>query len=683
MAVTGTATDATQHVTRGRRVAAAAGLVAGIIALVVPVPVVALVVGADRYGFSAGDLVWMLAWTAVGTLGAYVAARQPRNAVGWLLLAAGALVDTAMLVDVASLSLLTRPEVHPIGVALNWVQSLMFMPALVCALPLGLLLFPTGSPPTRRWRWVVPVAIAAGTLSVVENGLRPGPMGTGSESVDNPLGWRSGAAVVAVVGRLWPALLLVATVAAAISVIGRYRRATALERRQLLWLVWAVSVGVTLIAVGAAYDAVAGLGDGAGSLLSATLVVLLPAAATVAIVRHHLYDVEVLVRRSVVFLLLSALAGAGYVAVVLLFAVAGGDSRTRGLVATLVATCIAVPAYDRIRRVVDRRLFGDRADPYRALSALATRLGHASDARSGLSEVAMATAASLRAPYLAVEGQEARPLAATGLASAGPTLVIDLPHQGKPVGRLVVAWRTPTEPYSLADRRLLADLASQVGAAVALVQLTDDVQRARERLVLGREDERRRLRRDLHDVIGPTLAGATLRVALARDALSTDAQRASDLLSDAQGHLEATVGQVRDLVYGLRPPALDDLGLVGALRERVAALDPSNVVRVRVQEPLPVLPAAVEAATYRIVIEALTNTLRHSHFDTGTIDVRCQSDGGRNGLLVSVADNGVGLHGAAPGVGIHSMTERAEELGGRLTMESSPGGTIVRAWLPR
>jgi two-component system NarL family sensor kinase len=679
MAVTGITTDATQQATRNRRI----GVVVGLVALVIPVIAVSVVVGASWYGFSAGDLVWMLAWTAVGALGAYVAARRPRNPVGWLFLAAGALVATAMLVDVASLALLTRRGAHPAGVAMQWVQRVMFMPALVCALPLGLLLFPTGSPPTRGWRWVVPVAVTAATLSVVETGLRPGPMGTGPESVDNPLGWRSGASVIAVVGRLWPALLLLAIVGAGISVIGRYRRATALERRQLLWLVWAVAVGVALAAAGAAYDAVAGLGDGAGALLSATLVVLLPAAAAIAIVRHHLYDVELLVRRSVVFLLLSALVAAAYVAVALIFAVAGGDSRTRGLVATLVATGVAVPAYDRIRRAVDRRLFGDRADPYRALSALAARLGRASDARSGLVDVARATAASLRAPYLAVEGQDARLLAATGITSDGPTLAVDLPHQGKPVGRLVIAWRTRTEPYSLADQRLLHDLAPQVGAAVTLLQLTGDVQRAREQLVLGREDERRRLRRDLHDGIGPTLAGATLRVALARDAVGTDPQRAQDLLSDVQGELEATVGQIRQLVYGMRPPALDDLGLVGALRERVAALDPSDLVRVTVQEPLPPLPAAVEVAAYRIAIEALTNTLRHSHFDTGIIDVRCHSDGGRDGLLVSVADDGVGLGSAAPGVGIRSMTERAEELSGRLTMESSAAGTTVCAWLPR
>ncbi|HEX5995352.1 MAG TPA: histidine kinase [Jiangellales bacterium] len=676
-------TDATPQMSRVAGICAVACLVAAVNALVIGVVVVTSVVVAGRSTLSIQDLIWMVAWTTVGALGAFVAARRPRNPVGWLFLAAGALVATGMVVDVASLALLARPGSERTGALLRWVQNLMFVPALVCALPLGLLLFPTGSPPTRRWRWVIPVAVAAAVLSVVQAGVRPGSIGDASVPVDNPFAWRSGGAVVSVVGTLWPALLLLATVAAVASVIARYRRATVLERRQLLWLVWAVSVGVILIAAGAAYDAVAGLTESAGALLSAMVVVLLPTAATIAIVRHHLYDVELLVRRSVVFVALSGLVALAYVAVVLLFAVAGGDNRAGALVATLVVTCIAIPAYHRIRRVVDRRLFGDRADPYRALSALASRLGRASDARTGLAEVATATAGALRAPYVAIEGSDVRPLAATGTPSGGPALIVDLAHQGKPVGRLVVAWRTRADPYSVADLRLLNDLAPQVGAAIALLQLTDDVQRAREQLVLGREDERRRLRRDLHDGIGPALAGATLRVALARDAVSTDAERAQALLSDAEEQLEATVRQVRDLVYGLRPPALDDLGLVGALRERVAALDPSETIRVQVDEPFPTLPAAVEAAAYRIVIEALTNTLRHAHAQTGTVSIRCHSDAGRDGLLVSVADDGVGLDGTTPGVGIHSMAERAEELGGRVTVDSSRAGTTVRAWLPR
>ncbi|MGC5022261.1 GAF domain-containing sensor histidine kinase [Micromonospora sp. DT47] len=683
MAANGMTTDATPQVARVAKIGAVACLVAGVAALLIAVVVVTLVVVADRSGLSVEDLVWMVAWTGVGALGAFVAARRPRNPVGWLFLAAGALVATAVMVDVASLSLLAKSGADRTGVLLRWVQNLMFVPALVCALPLGLLLFPTGSPPTRRWRWVIPVAVTAAVLSIVEAGVRPGPIGDGSVPVDNPFAWRSGAAVVSVVGTVWRTLLLLAAVAAVGSVVARYRRATVLERRQLLWLVWAVSVGVILEAAGAAYDAVAGLPEGAGALLSATVVVLLPTAATIAIVRHHLYDVELLVRRSLVFVALSGLVAVAYVAVVLLFAVAGGDSPASGLVATLVAACIAVPAYHRIGRVVDRRLFGDRADPYRALAALGSQLGRASDARSGLAEVAVATAASLRAPYVAIEGLDVRPLAATGTRSGGPALVVDLAHQGKPVGRLVVAWRTRADPYSVADLRLLTDLAPQVGAAIALLQLTDDVQRAREYLVLGREDERRRLRRDLHDGIGPTLAGATLRVALARDAVSTDAERARALLSDAEEQLEATVRQVRELVYGLRPPALDDLGLVGALRERVATLDPSETIRVQVDEPLPTLPAAVEAAAYRIVVEAVTNTLRHSRARTGVISLRCQSDGGRDGLLVSVADDGVGLDGTAPGVGIRSMTERAEELGGQVTVDASRTGTTVHAWLPR
>ncbi|MGH9258626.1 MAG: sensor histidine kinase, partial [Acidimicrobiales bacterium] len=249
--------------------------------------------------------------------------------------------------------------------------------------------------------------------------------------------------------------------------------------------------------------------------------------------------------------------------------------------------------------------------------------------------------------------------------------------------QLTVGPRAPGEALAGADRRLLEDLAGQVGVAVHAVRLTADLQRSRQRLVSAREEERRRLRRNLHDGLGSALAGLALQAGTARAVLGTDPTTADAQLAKLEGGIQALLADIRRLVYDLRPPALDELGLVAAIRQQAAtfatAPDAPLQVRVDAADDLPPLPAAVEVAAYRIATEAITNVSRHAGARTCTI--RLVLDGT---LELEVRDDGAGLPaGYRAGIGLASMRERAAELGGSCTIQPGPvGGTRVLARFP-
>jgi signal transduction histidine kinase len=291
-----------------------------------------------------------------------------------------------------------------------------------------------------------------------------------------------------------------------------------------------------------------------------------------------------------------------------------------------------------------------------------------------------------------------RSAAAYGSPTAEPE-ALPLIYQREEIGRLVIAPRAPGEEFSQGDRRLLEDLARQAEVAVHAVRLTTDLQRSRESLVTTREEERRRLRRDLHDGLGPTLASFALRLNAARKLVRPKPEDAEEMLSRLKDQTQDTVGDVRRLVYGLRPPALDDLGLVAAISQQAEshgfvyggysedaatmAVEEDRVVfSSEAPEDLLPLPAAVEVACYRIVQEALTNVARHAHAKTCHVDLSVDRAGGV--LELEVRDDGVGMpETRRAGVGLSSMRERAEELGGTCVVEPGPeGGTRVLARLP-
>jgi len=529
------------------------------------------------------------------------------------------------------------------------------------------------------------VAAAIAVLLVAQL-VAPGPIGNERGHPDNPLGIPGALPLLEFVFLGGLLALLAATLASLVSLVGRFRRARGQERQQLKWfayaaVVLAVSLTLSFTPWNSYWIGLAGLG-------------LFTTGIAVAILRHHLYDIDLLINRTLVYGLLTALVVGLYVATVSLLGVV---LRQRGgllssLVATGVVAVVFQPLRERLQRAVNRLLYGDRQDPYKVLAALGQRLEATVAPKAVLPGVVETIAGALRLPYVAIEllgrGDDLELVAVFG-GVVGEPLAVPLVYRAEPIGRLLLGPRAPGEPFSPADRRLLADLAGPVAMAASAVQLTTDLQRSRQRLVTALEEERRRLRRDLHDGLGPALAGVTLEIGAARNLLGRDPAAADALLVRLQADTKAATAEIRRVVYGLRPPALDELGLVGAIREeagRFAAAEhaggpagPGLLVSVQAPEGLDGLPAAVEVAAYRIALEALTNVARHADASRCTIELALH-----DGLELAVTDDGTGLPADyRAGVGLGSLRERAAELGGACTIESvASGGTCVRASLP-
>ncbi len=333
-------------------------------------------------------------------------------------------------------------------------------------------------------------------------------------------------------------------------------------------------------------------------------------------------------------------------------------------------------------------MYGERDDPYAAVSRLGERLGTTLEPEAVLPTIVETVREALKLPYAAIALPRDGGFEVASVSGEEPLtdpLVLPLSYGGAAVGRLLLGPRAGQTDFSPADLRLLDGLARHAGVAVHGVRVMADLRRSREGLVLAREEERRRLRRDLHDELAPTLAALGLTAATVGELIPTDPKKAASTNEKLRSAIRATVGDVRRLVYDLRPPALDDLGLVVAIEERASRLEAEQGLRVTVEAPeeLPALPAAVEVAAYRIAQEALTNVSRHARAGACSVRLACTESPGR-ALTVEVTDDGVGLPDEpGGGVGLHSMRERAAELGGSCEIElSSPTGTRVFVRLP-
>jgi signal transduction histidine kinase len=472
----------------------------------------------------------------------------------------------------------------------------------------------------------------------------------------------------------------------------RYVRvSTAEERRQTRWLIalfgvyFSYSIGFTW------YIGTVGSPDGRHTLLRTGLFVLaylLELAVAFGIVvalRRGLYDLGRVAGRTLVYALLTVCVVGLYVLLVggISVLLRPGSNMLVSLLATGVVAVAFQPLRAALQRGVNHLIYGRRDEPYHVLALLGQRLGGALSPQDMLPTVAATVRDALRLPYVAVTrsdwGGEA--LVSVSGEPAGPVLALPLLFQGEPIGRLVAAQRSPEEPFTAHERRLLETLAQHISIAAHAVRLTDDLQRSRERLVTAREEERRRLQRDLHDELGPTLASMSMQLDAGRALLAEDREAGEALLEEVQAQLRETIGSVRRLVHQLRPPILDQLGLAGAIREHALRVERGSGVQVRLDLPaaLPTLSAAVEVAAYYIVVEALNNMARHASARRCAVRLRAA-----DALLIAVADDGVGVPAQpALGVGLRSMRERATEVGGELWVgPGESGGTTVRAALP-
>lgn len=634
-----------------------------------------------------GAVAWGVGWLAFAVAGALILARLPRHRMGWLLagvallnalgLAVYAYAERAVVVAAGSL---------PASELALWLSNWVVIPPTPLLAIFAFLLFPDGHPLTPRWRWVGWLSLAAVALVAAHAALAPGVPEGGLGPNPYPV---EGADVLAAA---WLAVSLCA-VLAVVSLVLRYRRGNALERQQIRWIAAAGAV----VALGLVGDSIYSAASEHGGLLPLPLVelslVLMAAGIAIAVLRYRLYDLDLVVNRTLVYGLLTVLVVAGYVGLVLgLAALLDSSGLGVSLVATAVVAVAIQPLRSVIQRRVDRLMYGDRDDPYRALSRLGERLGVALDPNEVLPTIVEEVATGLRLPYAAIELHEdggRRVAASHGSLRDGRPVGLPLEYRGEPVGELLVGHRAPGESLAPADLRLLADLARQAGVAAHAVRLTQDLRRSRERLVAAREEERRRLRRDLHDGLGPTLAGISLEVESARALVEPDPAAARDLLERIKTEVQEAIGDIRRIAHDLRPPALDELGLLPAVREHAdrlgargngAQAQPSTSFEVvDCPDDLPSLPAAIEVAAYRIAMEAMTNVARHARARHCTVRI-----GVNEGLEVEIRDDGRGISPAAnSGVGLASMRERAEELGGSIGVESRDGGgTVVRARFP-
>jgi signal transduction histidine kinase len=496
----------------------------------------------------------------------------------------------------------------------------------------------------------------------------------------------------------WPLPLALGTLAALfgsciLAQVLRYRRTSdRVQRQQTKWVVYGVSAAlgsfgvivVVTMSLPAPYMAAGAAGFYATNALVYAVMLLVPLSIGTAVLRFRLWDVDPIINRTIVYVALTASIVGVYLLVV---SGLGVLLQARGnlllsLPATGIVALMVQPLREWLQRSVNRVMYGQRDEPYAVLAKLSERIERTLVPEQVLPTLTETVAQALKLPYAAValvDGGSSRVVAEWG-RPATEQVVLPLVHQGETVGELRLEPRAVGEPFRPAEERLLKTIAQQASIAAHAVLQGADLRRSRERLVTTREEERRRIRRNLHDGLGPSLASLTLVLDTARNLVRRDPDAAEDLLLELKGQTQDALADIRRLVYDLRPPVLDELGLVGAMRERAARHLPDEPRLIIVApERLPPLSAAVELAAYRIMQEALTNTVRHARARWSRISI--EVDGA---LVVAISDDGVGLpadHRA--GVGLRSMRERAEELGGTLTVGGCPGGgTCVRARLP-
>jgi signal transduction histidine kinase len=479
----------------------------------------------------------------------------------------------------------------------------------------------------------------------------------------------------------------------------RYRRrSTPTQRQQTKWVLFGLFVAVSgLVAYGLLPMYVPALVEpgirevlfyGVGKTLIGVSVIMLPLTLGIAIWRHRLWDIDLILSRTLIYAALTGLMIGIYA---LIAGSLGALFQARGdwFISLAAAGGVAVlfqPLRLWIQRGVNRMMFGERDDPVAVLTRLARMLEATAVPGEVLTNIVETIAQALRLPFVAIElleeGEVARRVA-FGQPEEG-TYQFPLAYQSEVLGYLVVAPRDQGEALSPADRTLLENLASQAGPAIFALKLTADLQHSRERLVVGREEERRRIRRDLHDGLGPLLASQFLLLETLAKLIHQDLATADRVIAELKLQTQTALVDVRQLIYNLRPPALDDLGLVGALQEEINRHRGGDLqISIR-SEDLPPLPAAAEVAIFRIVQEAVTNVVRHAGARSCSIQLRVQGAAGRARVVAEIADDGGGIRpDCPPGVGIESMRERAAELGGECRVDTEIGrGTTVQAWVP-
>jgi signal transduction histidine kinase len=664
---------------RGRLTAAAAGA-----AVVLALAGSAVAAAYDRPGTTifADTLSFGVVLAAIAVVGAIVTLAVPGNRTGWLLLTAAAVMGVGLAFTEAGIhAVVTAPGSVPGAAYLVAIGPALQAAGMLTAVVGVPVVFPDGHLPGPRWRWLSWSAAAAVSCLFLGNVLSPGTNEDRLSHWHSPLGlparYGSIADTLSVAGIL---LAVIAVAGAVAGLVVRWRHGGPLVRQRLKLLALAAwPPALVLLAVIVA--------NGVPGWIFGVVLLPLPVAVAVAVLNHGLYDLRRATHRTLLWLTMSGTVVGIYAVVVITAAVLvpGNHAWWLSALAAALAALLLIPLRESLQRAVNRVMYGRWHEPYEVLAGLGERLEAAADVDRLLDAVIaeLTTGLDLRdVGVRGLDGTEAAGAARNGPSSpdagTGTGTVIPVQAFGVTVGYL--SYRTDRH-LSASEERLVRDLARQLGGALHARLLREDLQRARERLVLAREEERRRLRRDLHDGIGPALAGLTLKAETARAVLPPGADGASRQLHDLSEEIRRTVLDVRRLVEGLRPPALDELGLPGACAQAADRLTAGTELTASVLAPddLPALPAAVEVAAYRIVVEAVTNAVRHARARHCQVSISHRD----TALAITVTDDGTGLHTTTShGHGLAIMQERAEELGGGVTVTDRSPGVMVEARLP-
>lgn len=551
---------------------------------------------------------------------------------------------------------------------ISWLSRWLWWPPLGLIF-LALLMFPDGRLPSRGWRplaIVIVVATAVATVALaVATVYRPRTfLEVAGEHQPFPMQMFLKAAMVSIV------VTSTAAFGVLYSLWTRWRRASGETGQQLACLLPAGALLLLTLVL-----ETLGL---SGAWLVAAVVV--PVAMAVAVLRYRLYDLDQVINRSIVWLVMTLLVIVGYVAIVALIRnILTSDGHAELATTGLIAVGFE-PLRRQVQRGVDHLLYGERDDPYRVIGRLNRLLSGTIDPNAVLPELTATISRSLQVPHVAVEVDG--PSGPRVIAEHGRHTTVaesfDMLTHGQRIGRLIVANRELGSQFTPRECRVLADVAVHAAVAAQATQLIRDLQESRERLVMAREEERLRLRRDLHDGVGPALAGMSMQVRAAHKLLN-EPRRVEEILHHLAEDLRSCTFEMRQLVDQLRPPDLDH-GIVAALGKECRRFAGAHLqVTLRVDDPLDGLPAAVEVAVYRIVAESLANVARHAHARTCEVTVQRARD-----LTFTVVDDGIGIAGRRDGgVGIDSMQERAAELGGEcVIVPGVPHGTVVQVRLP-
>jgi signal transduction histidine kinase len=643
-----------------------------------------------------GDLLPPLVLLAFATVGSLIASRRPQNPIGWIFCISALLWALGdLLLQYTSYAFITVPGSLPAGALLgvfgDWVRGMGWFLVLTFLL----LLFPNGHLPSPRWRslaWLIVGLLAAYSIALL---FTPYPfvnIDPGLAAVRNPLGILVANDLFDRLANIILLLLYLTVLACIISVVLRFRQARGVERQQLKWFAYGMTLCILVLIVIvimmlSSVNAVPGAG-----YLFFLAVVCIPISAGIAILRYRLYDIDVLINRTLVYGLLTVSIVGMYVFVVgylgALFRT--GNNLPISLFATGLVAVLFQPLRGLLQRGANRLMYGERDTPGKVISRLGQRLETTLAPDAVLPTIVETVAQALKLPYAAItlkQGGEFFIAASYGQAPEEGLVRLPLVYQNEQVGELLLAPRAPGETFSSADHALLDDLARQAGVAASAVRLTTDLQRlagelqhSRTQLVTTREEERRRLRRDLHDGLGPALGSLTLQLDTARNLYKSDPPAADALLVDLKTQVQSAITDIRRLVYALRPPTLDELGLVSALREQLTRYrQPGLSITLNAPEYVPSLPAAIEVAMYRIAQEALTNVVRHAKAQHCVLTLEVDDH-----VCLEVRDDGQGLPtDYRAGVGLTSMRERAAELGGTCAVVPvDAGGTRILVRLP-